>query len=153
MKSRLQSSFELLMTLAFGLAILTPLVLVAFLQLSNATLSLTSIESQQAANKLASIATLVGSQGPPAKQLVQIQVPSGVQYIYIGSYSNNIGHEVIFVVRSPTGQSYITSYTPANISGNLGGLVTQGTYLINVSSVSNCPTNAYLGCVFMSPAI
>lgn len=145
-----QSSFELLITMTFGLAILLPLVVIAFLQLSNSNSSLSSAEAQQAASKLTSIATLVGTEGPPAKQLVQIQMPPDVQYIYIGTNQNTVGHEVIFVIRSPNGQSYITSYSPINISGNLGGEVNQGTYLFNVSATASCPSNVNLPCVYIS---
>jgi hypothetical protein len=153
MEMKSQSSFELLVTMTFGLAILLPLVIIAFLQLSNSNTSLSAAEAQQAANKLSSIATLVGTEGPPAKQVVQIQVPPQVQFIFVGTSKNGIGHEVIFVTRSPNGASYITSYTPINVSGNLGGQVNQGTYLINVSAQSACPSNLNLPCVYMSPII
>lgn len=139
--------------MTFGLAILLPVVVIAFLQLSNSNASLSSAESQAAASKLTNVASLVGSEGPPAKQLVQIQMPPGVQYIYVGTTKNTIGHEIIFVIRSPNGQSYITSYSPINVSGNLGGEVNQGTYLFNVSAQASCPTNAALPCVYISPII
>lgn len=146
-----QSSFELLVTMTFGLAILLPLVVIAFLQLSNSNSSLASAEAQQTANKLSNVATLVGTEGPPAKQLVQIQVPPNVQYIYVGTSGNGVGHAVIIVTRAPNGLSYITSYTPINVSGNLGGQVNPGTYLINVSAQANCPSDLSLPCVYMSP--
>lgn len=148
-----QSSFELLITLSFGIAALIPLVLIAFIQLANANASLSSIESQQAASKLSSIATLVGSEGPPAKQLVQIQIPPGVQSIYVGNTNGGIGHEIIFVIRSSNGPSYITEYTPVNVSGNLGGIVNTGTYLVNVSAQSSCPTSANSACVYIQSTI
>ncbi len=146
----LQSSFELLITLSFGLALLLPLVIVAFLQLAGANVSLSSVEAQQAASKLASTATLVGSEGVPAKQLVQIQVPSSVTSIYVGNVNNTTGHEVIFVVSSPSGSSYITAYSPVNISGSLQSIENAGTYLVNVSAVSSCPSNTLMPCVYMS---
>jgi len=150
---RLQSSFELLITLSFGLAILMPLVIIAFVQLAGANTSLSSIESQQAASKLASTATFVGSQGAPAKQLVQISVPPNVRFIYVGNLNNTIGHEIIFVINTPSGLSYVTSYTPANVSGSLGGVSSTGTYLINVTAMSACPTNTILPCVYLSPKV
>lgn len=150
---KLQSSFELLITLSFGLAILLPLVVFAFVQLANANSALSSIAAQQAASKLASTASLVGSQGPPAKQIVQITMPTGVQYIYIGTLTNQIGHSIVFVVRSPTGLSYITAYTPLNVSGNLGSIASTGTYLVNVSAQSSCPFQTSLPCVYMKPAV
>ncbi len=148
-----QSSFELLMTLSLGLAVLLPLVILAFIQIASANSTLSSIEAQQAASKLASSATLVGSEGVPAKELVEIQVPPGVQYIYVGNINNGIGHEIIFVIRAPTGQSYVTAYSPLNISGNLGSLVSPGTYLVNVSAQSSCPNNLPEPCVYLAPTV
>jgi len=150
---RLQSSFELLITLSFGLAVLMPVVVIAFLQLSSANVSLSSIESQQAASKLASVAAAVAAEGSPAKQIVQISVPPNVRYIYVGNVTNGVGHEIIFVVVAPSGPSYVTAYTPANVSGSLGGISSAGTYLVNVTAVSACPSNTQLPCVYLSPRV
>ncbi len=146
-----QSSFELLITMSFGLAILLPIVALAFLQISNANSSLASSEAQQTASKIASVATLVGSQGPPAKQVIQVQIPPNVQYIYVGNLSNGVGHEIIFALRSPLGLSYVTAYTPTNVSGNLGGISLPGTYLVNVTAQSVCPYQNPVPCVYMVP--
>ena len=151
--TKLQSSFELLVTLAFGLAILLPLVIIAFIQLAGANANLSSIESQQAVSKLANVATLVGSEGPPAKQLAQIQVPPNVRFIYVGNVNNTVGHEIIFVITSPAGLSYITAYTPVNVSGSLGGITSTGAYLINVTATAACPSNSNVPCVYMSPKV
>lgn len=146
-----QSSFELLITLAFGLLILIPVVVIAFIQIANSNAGLSSVEAQQAASKISSVATLVGSEGPPARQLVEINVPGGVKTIYVGNAINGVGHEVIFVIVSPINLSYITSYTPVNVSGNLNTIIAQGTYLVNVSAVQQCPSNKALPCVYVSP--
>ena len=145
-----QSSFELLVTLAFGLAILLPLVVLAFIQLASANTSLTSTQAQQVANKLSSVATLVGSEGPPARQVAQIQMPSGVRFVYVGNMNNSVGHEIIIVISSPTGLSYVTSYTPADVSGQLGGITATGTYLVNITATSSCPTKPSVACVYMT---
>jgi len=152
-KTRLQSSFELLVTLSFGLAILLPVVAFAFLQIANANSSLSAIAAQQAASKIASTATIVGSEGSPAKQVIQLAIPPGVQYIYIGTLNNGIGHEIIFVVRSSTGYSYVTAYTPQNVTGSLGSITSSGTYLINVSAQSQCPLLQPVPCVYVSPIV
>jgi hypothetical protein len=150
---KLQSSFELLVTLSIGLAILLPVVIIAFIQLSNANVSISSIQSQQAASKLVSVATTIGSQGPPAKQLVQIQIPPDVENIYVGNEQNGVGHIIIFVIRASNGPSYITEYTPTNVSGNLGGIINPGTYLVNLTAESVCPSNPSFSCVFMTPVV
>ncbi len=144
-----QSSFELLITVSFGLIILLPIVVLAFVQISSSNSSLSSAESQAATSKLASIATTVGSEGFPAKQLVLVQVPPGVQGIYVGTLSNGVGHEVVFVISTSAGSSYITSYTPINISGYLEGIENPGTYLVNISAQNACPTNSNIPCVYI----
>jgi hypothetical protein len=148
-----QSSFELLITLSVGLAILLPLVIIAFVQLSNASVSAATVESQQAASKLANVASVLGTEGAPAKQFVQIEVPAGVENIYLGNLNNTIGHLIIFVVRAPNGPSYVTEYSPVNISGNIGSLVNPGTYLVNMTAESACPTNTNLFCIYVVPVV
>jgi uncharacterized protein (UPF0333 family) len=147
-----QSSLELLVTLSFGLIILLPIVVLAFIQISNSTSTLSTTEAQATASKLASISTAVASQGSPAKQLVLIQVPQGVSKIYIGNINNTVGHEIIFIVYTNAGSSYVTAYTPVNVSGNLAGITGTGTYLVNVSAQSACPPSPSISCVYMAPS-
>lgn len=152
-EQKLQSSFELLITLSFGLALLIPIIVIAFIQIANANTSLSAIESQQAASKLSNVATLVGSEGYPARQLVQVNIPPGVINIFVGNTVNGVGHVIIFEVISPINASFITTYTPVNVSGQLGSISTQGTYLINVSAQPQCPNNPNLQCVYMRPVV
>ncbi len=98
-----QSSLELLITLAFGLIILLPIVVLAFIQIANSSSTLSATEAQAAAQKLAAVATSVSAQGQPAKQLVLVQVPQSVTNIYVGSITNTAGHEIIFVVSTNAG--------------------------------------------------
>ena len=149
-----QSSLELLITLSFGLAILLPIVIIAFIQMSNSNTSMAAVESQQAASKLSSVATLVGSEGPMARQLVQINVPPGVLNIYVGNTMvGGVGHLIIFEIVSPMNSSFITTYTPVNVSGDLGGIASQGTYLINITAWAQCPSNQNVPCVYMQPVV
>jgi uncharacterized protein (UPF0333 family) len=149
-KTKAQSSLELLITLAFGLIILLPIVVLAFIQISNSQSSLSATEAQAAVSKLAGVATSVSSQGFPAKQLVLIQVPQSVTNIYVGTTTNIAGHEIIFVVSTNAGPSYVTAYTPVNVSGSLSTLSTPGVYLVNVSAQSSCPSNPSISCVYLA---
>jgi uncharacterized protein (UPF0333 family) len=148
-KTKAQSSLELLVTLSFGLIILLPIVVLAFIQISNSTSTLSTTEAQGAATKLADIASEVGSQGFPAKQLVLIQVPPNIQNIYVGNQTNGVGHEIIFIVNTNAGVSYVTAYTPVNVSGYLSELSQTGTYLVNVSAQNYCPSNSAVFCVYI----
>jgi uncharacterized protein (UPF0333 family) len=146
-----QSSLELLVTLSFGLIILLPIVVLAFIQVSTSTSTLAATEAQGAATKLADIATAVGSQGAPAKQLALIQVPPNVKNISIGcTTSDCVGHEIIFVINTNAGPSYITAYTPVNVSGNLQQAIQTGTYLVNISAQNSCSSSG--PCVHMQLA-
>ena len=149
---RAQSSFELLITVSFGLIILIPVVVLAFIQISASNSNLAATEAQAAASKLASIATSIGAQGYPAKQLALIQVPPNVQNVYVGTQGNGVGHSIIFVITTSGGTSDVTAYTPINVSGLLASVSVQGTYLINVSAQNTCPSNPSLPCVYMQPA-
>lgn len=145
-----QSSLELLITLSFGLIILLPIVILAFLQISSSTASLSVSEAQASASKLAAVAANVGSQGPPAKQLVLVDIPPNVQDVYIGTQLNGIGRAITFVINTNAGPSDVVAYTPVNVSGSLGSITAQGTYLVNVSAQSSCPSAPQLPCVYMS---
>jgi uncharacterized protein (UPF0333 family) len=148
-KTKAQSSLELLVTLSFGLIVLLPIVVLAFVQISNSTSNLSTTESQGAATKLADISAAVGSEGFPAKQLVLIQVPPNVQNIYVGNQTNGVGHEIIFLVETNAGLSYVTAYTPVNVSGYTSQLSQAGTYLVNVSAQNYCPSNKAVQCVYI----
>ena len=143
-----QSSLELMITLSFGLIILLPIVVLAFIQIAASSSTLSTTEAQQTASKLASIAQVVGSEGSPAKQLVLIQVPQSVSNIYIGTPSGGVGHEVVFVVSTDAGPSDVAAYTPSNVSGSL--TESQGTYLVSVAAESSCPSDSSLSCVYIS---
>ncbi len=148
-KSKSQTSLELLITLSFGLLILLPIVALAFLQVSNTSAALAASQAQETASKLASVAAVVGTEGSPAKQLVLIEVPPNVKNVFVGNLINGVGHEVIFVVRTGANVSYVTSYTPVNVSGYLEEISLPGSYLINVSSQSSCPSDPAIPCVYM----
>ncbi len=145
-----QSSLELLITLAFGLVILLPIVVLAFIQISNSSSTLSATEAQATAQKLAGVASTVAAQGQPAKQLVLVQIPQSVTHIYIGTTAGTIGHEIIFVVNTNAGPSYVTAYTPLNVSGSISADINPGVYLVNVSAQNSCPNYPALPCAYIA---
>ncbi len=147
-----QSSLELLITLSFGLIILLPIVAMAFIQMSASSSTLSATASQQAASKLATVSTLVGSQGYPARQLTTMEVPPGVQNIHVGDLANGVGHEIIFTIITAGGPDDILAYSPVSISGNIGALSSPGIYLLNISAEQKCPTNPSIPCVYIQSA-
>jgi uncharacterized protein (UPF0333 family) len=149
---RAQSSLELLITLSFGLVVLLPIITLAIIQISASSSTLSVAEAQQAADRLAAVAVQVGTQGFPARQLVVLQIPEDVQAVYVGTTSNGLGNEVIFVLDTNGGQDYVTAYTPINVSGWLPSIQSPATYLLNISAVQSCPPQPSLPCVFIKQA-
>lgn len=147
-----QSSLELLITLSFGLVILLPIIVMAFIQMSASSSTLSAMASQQVASKLAAVATSIGSQGYPARQLTTMEVPPGVQNIYVGDLSNGVGHEIIFTIITAGGPDDIIAYSPINVSGNIDSMSSPGTYLLNISAEQNCPSNPIIPCVYIQSA-
>ncbi len=145
-----QSSLELLITLAFGLVILLPIVVLAFIQISNSSSTLSTTEAQAAAQKIATVASTVGAQGSPAKQLVLVQIPQSVTSIYIGTSSGTIGHEIIFVINTNAGPSYVTAYSPLNVSGSMTADINPGVYLLNITAQTSCPSYPSLPCAYIA---
>ena len=79
----------------------------------------------------------MGAQGPPAKQLVLIDMPPNMQHIIIGNSVGGVGRQIIFVVSTNAGPSDAVAYVPVNVTGGRLGLriiLSQGTYLVNVSA-------------------
>lgn len=155
---RAQSSLELLITVSFALLVLLPIVVLAFIQISSSSSNLSTGEAQAAATKLAEVAVNVGAQGPPAKQLVLIDMPPNMQAIIVGntiqsgscnSNSGGVGKEIIFIVNTNAGLSDSVAYVPLNVTGCLNAVLEQGTYLINVTAQPNCNSwsNSQAPCV------
>jgi uncharacterized protein (UPF0333 family) len=145
-----QSSLELLITLTFALIILLPIITIAFVQVSNSASALSTTEAEASAEKLASVATAVGSQGYPAKQLTIIEIPQNVKAIYIGTLTNGLGHEITFIINTNSGPSFISAYTSVNISGSLTGVTSEGVYLVNISAQNICPSYPSQPCVYIT---
>ena len=156
---RAQSSLELLITVSFALIILLPIVIIAFVQIASTTANLATGEAQAAATKLAEVAANVGAQGAPAKQLVLIDMPTNMQQIIIGNSVGGVGKQIIFVVSTNAGPSDAVAYVPVNVTDRVspGGvdlmssILSQGTYLVNVSAQSSCPISPSTPCVEIQP--
>ncbi len=144
---RAQSSLELLITVSFALIILLPIVILAFIQIASSSSNLATGEAQAAATKLAEVAVNVGAQGAPAKQLVLIDMPTNMQQIIVGNSVGGVGREIIFIVNTNAGLSDAVAYVPINVSGSLSSILSQGTYLVNVSAQTNCPVGPQAPCI------
>ncbi len=149
-KIKLQSSLELLITVAFGLMILLPIIILGFMQMASSSSILSTTAAQQVTNRLATVSGQIGLEGVGAKQLVFIQIPQNVKRIIIGN-SSGTGHLVSIIVSTIGGNSSILSYSLVIVSGNLSKDRLPGQYLVNVSNMAKCPSNTSVSCVYISP--
>lgn len=151
-KRKLQSSIELLITVGVALGILLPIILVAYSQASATSLSLNSAQAYATAQKIVSIAAIVGAQGEPTTQTVQVFIPPRVHAIYLGSKTSKVGNSVTIQLETTGGLSDITVYSPVNISGTINFLGS-GIYLLTFRAYNYCPLKPGVSCVFINSTV
>jgi CBS domain-containing protein len=151
-KRKLQSSVELLITVGVALGILLPIILVAYSQASATSLSLNSAQAYATAQKIASVAAIVGAQGEPATQTVQVFIPPRVHAIYIGSKTSQVGNSITIQLETTGGLSDITAYSPVNVSGTINYLGS-GIYLLTFRAYNYCPLKPSVSCVFINSTV
>ncbi len=141
----------MLVTLAFALLMLIPIIVLVFLQTSSGSEELAIDQAQQSVSRLKNVVDVVGAQGPPAKATLNIIIPERVSRITIGSVAEPpIGKEIVFAVRTRGGDSEVVAVTLYAVAGNLTNYTKAGVYPVTVESVDDC-----LGtgnpCVYVRP--
>ncbi len=138
MRVKAQASTEIMITVAFVVTIMFPLLLIAYLQSANVADQLAVQQAQQTATKIANYADVVGAQGYPAKMSIQVFMPQSVGSISVGNATGGIGHEVIITLRTSAGITQIVGWTVTNIAGDLTTIAKPGTYFIKIYAEDNC---------------
>jgi hypothetical protein len=138
MKGKAQASTEIMITVAFVVTIMFPLLLIAYLQSANVSDQLAVQQAQQTANKIANYADVVGSMGYPAKMSVQVFMPQNVESITVGNSTGGVGHELIVNIRTSSGLTQIVGLTLTKIAGDLSTVAKPGTYFIKIYAEDNC---------------
>ena len=147
-----QASLELMITLAFALLMLIPIIVLVFLQTSSGSEELAVDQAQQSVFRLKNAADVIGAQGPPAKATVNIIVPQRLTSITVGSQSSPyIGREIIFSVNARGGTSDVVAVTLYNVTGDLSAYTKSGTYPVSIEAVDDC-LGTGSPCVVISPA-
>jgi len=131
--SKAQVAFEYIVIVGLVMLFLIPLISYISSVQSRASTQLSISYAQNAANKLASQADLVYSQGPPAKVTTSIYIPPGIESSSISSSVN--GSTIIFRVRVPNSLTDVAASSNANIIGTLPQ--TEGNYQIAVEAVAS----------------
>lgn len=149
MGKRAQASTEIMITVAFVVTIMFPLLLIAYLQSANVSDQLAVQQAQQTATRIANYADVVGSMGYPAKMSIQVFMPQNTYSITVGNSSGGVGHEMIIQIKTNAGPTQIVGLTLTKIAGNLSTIAKPGTYFIKISAQDNCTSDPLQNCVYI----
>ena len=138
MRLKAQASTEIMITVAFVVTIMFPLLLIAYLQSTNVSDQLGVQQAQQTATKIANYADIVGAQGDPARITLQVFMPPNIDNITVGNSTNGIGHELIINLRTSSGVTQVVGVTLTKIAGDLTPIAKPGTYFIKIYAQDNC---------------
>ncbi|NYZ79157.1 hypothetical protein H0N99_03330 [Candidatus Micrarchaeota archaeon] len=138
MRRKAQASTEIMITVAFVVTIMFPLLLIAYMQSANVSDQLAVQQAQQTATKVANYADVVGSEGYPARMSVQVFMPTNIDSITVGNSTGGIGHELIIKVKTSAGPTQVVALTLTKIAGDLSTIAKPGTYFIKIYAEDNC---------------
>jgi hypothetical protein len=138
MRGKAQASTEIMITVAFVVTIMFPLLLIAYMQSSNVSDQLAVLQAQQTATRIANYADVIGSEGYPAKMSVQVFMPQNINSIIIGNSSSGIGHELVISVKTSSGPTQVVALTLTDIAGSLSDIAKPGTYFVSIQAEQNC---------------
>jgi hypothetical protein len=149
MTRKAQASTEIMITVAFVVTIMFPLLIIAYLQSANVADQLAVQQAQQTSTKIANYADEVGAEGYPAKMSVQVFIPQEVDSIVVGNSTGGVGHEIIINIRTSAGLSQIVGLTLTKIAGDLKTIAKPGTYFIRIYAQDNCTADLSQNCVYI----
>lgn len=144
-----QASTEIMITVAFVVTIMFPLLLIAYLQSINVSDQLATQQAQQTVTKIANYADEIGSEGYPAKMSVQVFMPQDISNVTIGNSTGGVGHEIIISLRTSAGTTQIVGLTLTKIAGDLTSIARPGTYFIKIYAQDNCTADPSQNCVYI----
>ncbi|MEM3400368.1 MAG: hypothetical protein QXP42_06060 [Candidatus Micrarchaeia archaeon] len=111
-----QVSTELLITIAFAVAVILPVIFLVYLQVSNSSQQIAIAQAENTAKRIKNAIDIVGAMGPPAKMNLLISVPQNTEKIIIGQEASGgssitSGREVVIRVLTPSGKSDVVALT------------------------------------------
>lgn len=149
MSAKAQASTEIMITVAFVVTIMFPLLLIAYLQSANVSDQLAVQQAQQTATKIANYADEVGAMGYPSKMSVQVFIPQDISNITVGNSTGGVGHELIITLRTSSGTTQIVGLALTKIAGDLTSIARPGTYFIKIYAQDNCTKDLSQSCVYI----
>ena len=135
-KKDAQISVEYLVIIGFVTVITIPLIIIYYTFTQESNEEITSLQIIQIAKKIVDAAESVYYMGEPSQTALRINMPDNVILANLSS-----GKEVVFKIRSGTGEADIVQTTSINISGNLP--TNMGTYIVTVKAMSDYVNASY----------
>lgn len=135
-KKEAQISVEYMVIIGFVTVITIPLIIIYYTFTQQSGEEITSSQISQIAKKVVDAAESVYYVGEPSQTTLRVNVPDGVVSANLSS-----GKEVVFRVRSGTGEADIVQTTSVNISGSLP--INKGTYLVTIKAMPDYVNASY----------
>ncbi len=135
-KKEAQISVEYLVIIGFVTVVTIPLIMIYYTFTQESNEEIASSQISQISKKIVDAAESVYYVGEPSQTTLRINMPDNVLVINFSS-----GKEVVFRVRSGTGEADIVQTTSVNISGNLS--TNKGTYIVTVKAMPNYVNVSY----------
>lgn len=127
-KKRGQSSVEILVLLAVGLAVVLAVVVANNNAVSSVSSQLNAERAKSAVNYIANTAELVYRQGTGAKSRIFVSLPSGIESV-------NISSNAVELLMSQEGKRGVYRTFSFNVSGNISS--GEGSYWVAIEAKSN----------------
>ena len=135
-KKDAQVSVEYMVIIGFVTVITIPLIIIYYTFTQQSNEEITSSQISQIAKKIVDAAESVYYIGEPSQTALRINMPDNVILANLSS-----GKEIVFKIRSGTGEADIVQTTSINISGELP--TNKGTYIITVKAMSDNVNASY----------
>ena len=135
-KKDAQISVEYLVIIGFVTVITIPLIIIYYTFTQQSNDEITSSQISQIAKKIVDAAESVYYMGEPSQTALRINMPGNVISANLSS-----GKEIVFKIRSGTGEADIVQTALINISGELP--TNKGTYIITVKAMSDYVNASY----------
>ena len=135
-KKEAQISVEYLVIIGFVTVITIPLIIIYYTFTQESNDEITSSQISQISKKIVDAAESVYYIGEPSQTSLRINMPDNVLSANLSS-----GKELVFKVRSGTGNADIVQTTSVNISGSLP--TKKGTYVVTIKAMPNYVNASY----------
>jgi hypothetical protein len=124
-----QVSVEYMLIIGFVTLITIPLIIIYQSFSQESSTEINSAQIQQITKKIVDSSESVYYLGEPSQTVLKVNIPENV---VLANLSNN---EIVFRIRTQSGQADIVRSSPVNISGSLP--TSKGTYTLTIKAKSN----------------